>query len=246
MYNDSDEPVDIQNWTISLEANYRNGWKMVTNKPVIIASKSYLLIYADEAATGIHAHFRVDSSGCTLYLFDSDGQQIDMAVIPKHPAPNVAFGRLQDGKVGMGWGWIVSPTPETSNQGTTTYAKTSDILLPAPVFSQVGGIFKNNIKVSLSLPADIPAGVTLSNIHYTLDNTEPTADSPAYTEELTISTPTVVRAKLIHPDYLSNWSTAHSYIVSSKNHSLPVISISTDPFYLWDDEFGIYCDGNGK
>lgn len=247
LYNDSDEPVDIQNWTISLEANYRNGWKMVTNKqPIIIAPKSYLLIYADEAATGIHANFRVDSSGCTLYLFDSSGQQIDMAVIPKHPAPNVAFGRLQDGKVGMGWGWIVSPTPETSNQGTTTYAKTSKILLPAPVFSRVGGVFKNNVKVSLSLPEGTPAGVTLSNIHYTLDNTEPTVNSLVYTGELTINTPTVVRAKLIHPDYLTNWSTVHSYIVSSKNHSLPVISISTDPSYLWDDEFGIYCDGNGK
>ena len=239
LYNDADQAVNIQNWTVSIDANYKNGWKIT--KSVIIPSKSYLLIYADQAATGLHTDFRVDSgSGGSVYLFDASGSQIDAVTgIPKQPAPNIARGRISDGNAT--WTYFVSATPGSANTG-----KTANILLPPPVFSQAGGIFKNSVNVSLSLPVVVQSGVVLSDIHYTLDNTEPTVNSPAYTGELKISTTTVVRAKLIHPNYLTNRSTVHTYIISTKDLPLPVISISTDPSYLWDDEFGIYCKGNGK
>jgi hypothetical protein len=38
----------------------------------------------------------------------------------------------------------------------------------------------------------------------------------------------------------------HTYIISAKTLSLPVVSISTAPEYLWNEDFGIYCKGNGK
>ena len=239
LYNDSDQPVNIQNWTVSIDTNYQNGWKIT--KSVIIPPKSYLLIYADQAATGLHTNFRVDSgSGGSVYLFDTSGNQMDAVKnIPKQPAPNIAYGRISDGNAS--WANFVVATPLLANKG-----KISTALLSPPVFSQPGGIFKSSVAVSLSLPANAPSGVVLSNIHYTLDNSEPTQNSPVYTGELKISKTTVVRAKLIHPDYLSSYSQVHTYIISTKNFPLPVISISTDPSYLWDDEFGIYCKGNGK
>jgi len=239
LYNDSDQPVNIMNWTISDNADYRKGWKIT--KSVVIAPKSFLLIYADRVATGLHTNFRLDSgNGSAVYLFDANGQQMDAVInIPKQPAPNISRGRITDGN--DSWAYFVTATPGSSN-----IEKYSNTLLPPPVFSQKGGIFRNNVSVSLSLPADVPSSVVLSNIHYTLDNTEPTADSPTYTEELNISKTTVVRAKLIHPNYLTNIATVHTYIISAKNLPLPVISISTDPSYLWDEEFGIYVKGNGK
>jgi len=239
LYNDADQAVNIQNWTISNDVNYKNGWKITVS--VVIAPKSYRLIYADEAATGLHAQFRVDSgSGSALYLFDANGNQIDAVTnIPKQPAPNIARGRISDGNAS--WAYFVSATPGSTNTGNT-----SNTLLPPPVFSQAGGIFKNAVTVSLSLPANMPKDVALSNIHYTLNNSEPTLNSPSYTEALKITKTTVVRSKLIHPDYLSAWSKVNTYIISTKDLPLPVISISTDSAYLWDSEFGIYCKGNGK
>ena len=238
LYNDSNEAVNIQNWTVSDNSDYRKGWKI--SGAVIISPKSYLLIYADKVGTGLHADFRLDSgSGGAVYLFDAGGQQIDaVRNIPKQPAPNVAWGRITDGSAS--WVYFVSATPGATNTG-----KTSNTLLPSPVFSQTGGIFKSSVNVRLSLPSGTPKGVVESDIHYTLDNTEPTVYSPVYTKELTISRTTVVRAKLIHPDYLTNRSVVHSYIISVKELSLPVISISTDPDYLWDAKFGIYTEGDG-
>ena len=239
LYNDSNSAVNIQNWTISDVANYQNGWKISIS--AVISPKSYLLIYADKAAVGLHTHYRLDSgSGGSVYLFDATGQQIDaVRNIPGQPAPNIAWGRISDGN--DSWAYFVEATPGAENTG-----KTTNILLPHPVFSQKGGIFRSSVTVSLSLPLSVPNGVALSDIRYTLDNSEPTIDSPIYTEEIEISETTVVRAKLFHPNYLTNRSTVHSYIISEKDLTLPVISISTDSTYLWDEEFGIYCKGNGK
>jgi len=239
LYNDSDQAVNLQDWTVSDDADYQKGWKIKVS--VILPPKSHLLIYADRVATGLHTHFRLDSgSGGAVFLFDANGQQVDAVTdIPKQPAPNIAMGRISDG--GDSWAYFVSATPGSANTG-----KTSFTLLPHPVFSQAGGIFRNGVTLRLSLPSDVPPGVALSDIHYTLDNTEPAMDAPSYTGELNISKTTVVRAKLIHPDYLTNRATVHTCIISAKSHPLPVISISTDPDYLWDEEFGIYCRGNGK
>jgi len=240
LYNDSDQPVNIQNWTIAANNDYQNGWKIKVS--VIISPKSYRLIYADQAAQGIHTDFRVDSgSGAEVYLFDASGNQVDAVInIPKQPAPGIARGRNGDGNAS--WAYFVTATPGAANTG-----QTSNILLPSPIFSLPGGIFKSSVNVSLSLPAaGVPSGVVPADIHYTLDNSEPTSNSPSYTGALTISKTTVVRAKLIHPNYLCDRSKVNTYIISAKDLPLPVVSISTDSSYLWDQEFGIYCRGDGK
>ena len=237
LFNDSDQTINILNWTVSENSDYTKGWKIT--RSTTIAPKSYLLIYADKAATGLHANFHLDSGNGAIYLFDATGQMIDAANFPKQPAPNISRGRITDGD--DTWVYFVKATPRASNTGNY-----SGILLPHPVFSQQGGFFKSSMSLRLSLPSGVPAGVSLSNIHYTLDNTEPTTSSPVYTDELKISKTTVVRAKLIHPNFLTNIATVHTYIISTKDLPLPVISISTDPSYLWDEEFGIYCKGNGK
>ena len=239
LYNDSDQEVNIMNFTISIEAKYQNGWKIHVD--TVIPPKSHLLIYADKASKGLHTNFHLDSSnGGAIYLFDASNRQIDAVVnIPKQPAPNIARGRISDGN--SSWAYFITATPGSANTG-----KTSNTILPLPVFSKSGGIFKDTVILKLSLPAGTPKAIALSDIHYTLDNSEPTIDSPSYSEGLVISETTVVRANLIHPDYLSNRSKVHSYIFMETYPPLPVISISTDSTYLWDEEFGIYCDGNGK
>jgi hypothetical protein len=239
LYNDSNGEINIQNWSISGDSDYSKGWKI--NHSAKIPAQSYLLVYCDTEEGDLHASFRLDSgNGGHIYLFDSNKSAVDSVKdIPKQPAPNVARGRITD--AGNEWTYFVEATPERKNEG-----KTSNRLLPNPVFSQAGGIFKSPVKLTFSLPDDVPSTVGLSHIHYTLDNSEPAIHSPVYSNELTISKTTVVKAKFIHPDYLTNRSQAHSYIITSNNWTLPVVSVSLDTTYLWDDEFGIYCRGNGK
>jgi hypothetical protein len=239
LYNDSTDDVDIRNWYISDSRDYNKGWMI--NGTTKISAQSYLLIYCDTEGNGLHASFRLDSGNDGhIYLFDSNKNRVDSVKdIPKQPAPNIARGRITD--AGNEWTYFVEATPMKKNEG-----KTSNRLLPHPVFSQAGGIYRESVKISLSLPDNVPSTVDLSDIHYTLDNSEPTIHSPAYSNELTIAKTAVVKAKLIHPDYLTNRSQVHSYIITSGNWTLPVISVSLDTTYLWDEEFGIYCRGNGK
>jgi hypothetical protein len=239
LYNDSNQEVDMLNWYISDNKDYNKGWRI--NKSAKVPAKGYLLIYCDKSESGLHTSFRLESAkGGNIYLFDNNKNEIDAVTdIPKQPAPNIARGRTGDG--GSAWAYFIESTPNQKNEG-----KTSNQVLSNPVFSRQGGIYKESVQVSLSLPGDIPAGVSLSNIHYTLDNSEPAGNSPSYSNTLTISKTTVLRAKVIHPDYLVNRSQVHSYIITSKDLALPVISISTKEEYLQDDEFGIYCRGNGR
>ena len=254
LYNDADYAVNIQNWIISDKNDYLKGWKITI--PANIPAKSFLLIYADRNATGLHTDFRLDSgNGGSVYLFDASGTLIDyIKNIAKQKAPNISFGRTSDG--GEDWAYFVTATPGASNTG-----KTSMAVLPPPIFSHSGGIFKNGVTLSLSLPAGVPGE---ASIHYTLDNTEPTLSSPVYTSEINISKSTVIRAKLLHPEYLTNIATVHSYIIETERKlGLPVVSISIDPEYwdgrqdvlsiiaggkepaFWDAGFGIYRPKNG-
>ena len=239
LYNDSDESINPLNWYISDDRDYKKGWRIT--KSVVLGAKSYQIIYCDKVSEGIHTSFRLDSgNGGGIYVFDSNGNLEDSKTnIPKQPAPNVSYGRIQDAN--ENWAYFVKATPNAKNEGIT-----SNILLPSPVFSISGGIYKSTQTVSLALPQGTPASISLSDIYYTLNGTEPTIESNVYSGELTISQTTPVRAKIISPNYLQNRSVTQTYIIFNKDMHLPVIAVNLDPKYLWDDEFGIYVVGNGK
>ena len=237
LYNDSDSPVSIRNWYISVQPELANAWRITTN--TTIPAKGYQLVYCDKAATGLHTSFRIDSGKGDIYLFDSDGAVVDQVTnIPKQPAPNITRARTEDG--GNIWSYLVKATPAAKNEGEFS----GQMLLP-PRFSIKGGIYKNSVTVALSLPAGAPPDVLLSHIRYTTDGSEPTAASASYNGEITIEQSTPLRAAIIAPGYLINRSATQSYIITDRDFTLPVISISLNPEYLWDDKTGIYVEGDG-
>lgn len=236
LYNAGDESVSLQDWSLSDQKESRNAWR-ITEK-MEIAPKGYLVLYCDKTNNGQHAPFRLESGkGCNIYLFDANGEEVDKILnYPKQPAPNIACGRLTDGATD--WGYFVQATPGKANSGIT-----SSILLPSPLFSKQGGIYREAVTVELSLPAIVPDGVTPSAIRYTTDGSEPTAESSAYHQPLTFDRPTCLRAKIIAPGYLPNRSVTHSYIVVDRELTLPIVSIATDEAYLFDPYLGIYIEG---
>jgi len=239
IYNTSDAGINIRNYYVSLKKDYTKGWKFDVD--AIIPAKGYLLIYCDEAAKGLHTSFRLESGNDgAIYLFNAWGGELHKVTgIPKQPAPNISRGLTTDGK----WSYFSTATPGLPNTATP-----ASELLPNPVFSVTGKTGKDTIDVELSLPNGTPEKITISDIYYTLDGSEPTIKSDSYndTTTITLTETTVVRAKIIADGFLSRRSLAQTYVIEDRDLTLPVISLSLDSAFLWDDEFGIYTHGNGK
>lgn len=237
LYNTTDAPVALKDWTVGLTANAANSEELPNTT---IPAHGYYMVYCDKEAMGRHMSFRLESgNGCSFYLFHN-GVQVDAVVnLGKQPAPNIAYGRASDG--GSSWGYMLQPTPMAANTGCTTHS-----ILPSPVVETPGQVFTtgSSVNIKLSLPATAPAGTI---IRYTTDGTEPTLTNgmtfnPAYT--LVMNKTTVLRAKLFCDGYISPRALTHTYIFLNRAMQMPVISIAIDPAFLTDPKKGIYVDGN--
>ena len=140
--------------------------------------------------------------------------------------------------------------------------------LPAPVFSHPAGFYPSNFLLELS--SDVPS----TSIHYTLDGSEPTRDSPRYSNPIPIENrsgdpnkiseiedispywqepdgevfkATIVRTKTFH-DQLDESSPVETrtYFIDEdmfNRYHMPVVSLVSEPGYLFDYEDGIYVMG---
>lgn len=234
LYNPTSNTINLYGYKIGTKDKASKAWEL-PNKT--IEPNEYILIYCDKEESDMHTDFRLESGkGCNVYLFKGDEIVDQIVDLKKQPAPNVAYGRKNDGA--DEWGYQATPTPNAANCG-----KLCKKILDEPVFSKKGFVTEdgNSFELTLSLPEGSPNGAI---IRYTLDGSEPTSSSDAYTEALTIKKTSIVRAKLFCDGYLSPRSTCHSYIFFDRNVTLPVISIMTDNKYLNDSKIGIYVDGS--
>ncbi len=167
-------------------------------------------------------NFGINASGETLTL--SNGSEItDSASVPSLGI-NTAFGRAEGEN---GFSVLASVTPEKANSKRAT-EKTA-----APQASLGQGVYGESVTVELT---------GNGNIYYTLDCTEPTADSTRYTAPLKLSATTVIRCIAIENGKLKSEVTDLTYIVN-ENDTLEAISIVTEPKNLWDYYSGIYETG---
>lgn len=119
----------------------------------------------------LHANFSLRAEGEPLFLTRPDGARADQwtgAGIPR----DYSFGRQPDG--GSSFAYFARPTPDAANTapGLAAFAD-------APLFSQPGGF--HGAAFSLTLTATPGA-----RIHFTLDGSEPTTNSPLYTAPMLI------------------------------------------------------------
>ena len=238
LYNSGTTSVNLNQYAISDKDNADKAWKLpgITLKP-----GKHILVYCDKVENGLHTPFRLESGkGCNVYLFNN-GNVIDKVEgLKKQPAPNIAYGRKTD--AGDTWGYMATPTPAATNCGETC----KDIL-GSPVFSEKGRVMKNGKAFTLEL--SLPEGSEGAEIRYTTNGSEPTRTSYLYTSPININSTTIVKAKLFQEGKLSPRSSTQSYIFFPHDITLPVISISTDDNYFYDNKIGIYVDGtyqNGK
>jgi len=178
---------------------------------------------------GLHTNFKISSGGEHIVLSNSAGQQLDSVYTAQIPA-DVSLGRKPDGNAS--WVLFKDPTPGSSNT-TESY---SVIPVSTVQFSIQGGLYQNSLSLQLSTsnPSD--------SIYFTLDGSEPYINDSLYSSAISISKTTSIRARVIRSGYLPGEICTNVYIINEP-HNLPVVSINTDPYNLWDEDYGIYVMG---
>lgn len=234
LYNAGTSAVNINTYRIGTDSQGLDACSLPSRS---IASGGRVILYADKESGSLHLPFRLETGkGATLFLFHLDGTIADrLTIAKKQPAPNIAYGRVTDGSAT--WGYLVQPTPGAPNCG-----RVSSQLLPDPIFSECGRVLTSSqqIQLTLSLPEGAPEG---TQIRYTVDGSEPTSTSPLYVSPLTVNTTRIIRAKPFCDGYLSPRATTHSYLFLGRDMTLPVISITTNQKYFYDNKLGIYVEG---
>jgi hypothetical protein len=123
-----------------------------------------------------------------------------------------------------------------SKNTTYTYTvKATDNYSGRPSFSKGGGFYSLAQSITLSSPNG-------EDIYYTLDGKTPTTSSNKYTSAIRLNHTSVIKAAIFKNGKRKSDVVANSYIINFDT-DLPLISLSLDSKYLYDDEVGIYVVG---
>lgn len=223
LYNAGDKPVDLFGIFFTDDFTHPYKWQYLENE--VIAPGSYFIIWADGDNVGNHTSFKLSDNGEQIGIFRGDGMMIDTITFPAQ-AVDVSFGRFPDG--GEDWHYYSDPTFNQSNKdpGLRQLIRASP-----PTFTPEGGRYQQGQMVSISGPEG-------TIYRYTLDGSVPDANSGVYQEPIRVDTTIVIRARGFHANALPGIATIKSYIINDPT-DLPVISITTPPQYLFDEEVGI-------
>ena len=226
LYNAGTATVNLNGYAITDNISNPQKWKITSD--IELEPKSFILIWADDLATGLHASFKLSAEGEELGLTDPSGKMIDYLIFSIQD-PNISMGRITDGAAH--WGFFSQPTPGKPN-GSDSF---KGIVKNQPDFTPLGGIFNQPISIILK-------NTFGGEIRYTLDGSEPGDSSALYHDPIAISKHTVLRARIYQQDMMPGIVVTHSYFINDGGSigSLPVVSIASAPANFWDPEIGIY------
>lgn len=233
LYNSSSEKLNLANYKLS-DSKKAESFKQLPKRA--LNPGEYITVYcgADEDYvsdyTGdIYITNGLNRYGETVYLLDRNNVVVDA----------FTYGRLQDGYSGgieLGsdgsTAYYLSATPGAANSSQTV--KNS---LPNPVFSQSSTYLEAGTAIEIT--ADF------GEIHFTIDGSIPTENSPVYTGPIAVSRTGVIRARNFAEGYMPSDTVCATYLVGTRKHDLPVVFLTTDEDNLYDYNTGIWAKGAG-
>jgi hypothetical protein len=223
LYNKGTEPVNLDGYALSDDTLKTGKWIFGS---AVIEPGDYLFVFAsskNKKATYFHTNFNISASGEPVILSDPKGVVIDRIYVPASQ-PDISYGRESDGSAE----WIFqdpSPGKENGKPGSVS-ADTISVSLK-------GGFYPAAISVSLS------AGD--SKIYYTLNGKDPDSTSTLYSSPVDIAKTSVLKAVSLKKGCLPGPVIYQSYLINETT-DLPVISLSSDPYNLFDKDYGIYTN----
>ena len=235
----------ITHYKLKKKGKYALKWEWEIQQDYYVESNSRKLMwfderYTDESAKSSkkcdHSPYKLDTDGGYI-LISKEGILIDSIAYRKMDA-HVSFGRDESGEIGY-----MNPSPYKENDKAYPSLTEEDRCEPVE-FSEQGGIKESGFTLSLS------CWTQDAEIYYTIDGKEPTPTSGTlYTEPIQIEKNTCVRARAYHANKIKSSISTHSYIFSDEKHekcggfNIPIVSLTVDNDYFYDDMIGIYTTG---
>ena len=250
-----DEDVDTSDW-IELynggAATSLDGWFLTNDQNVPkkwafpalpFGTNKYVIVYAsgkDRSLTNgqLHANFTLQKSGGYLALVRPDGSLAsEFNYGPQKP--DIAYGEVG---VSRTVGYLETPTPGRKNVSLVADGPPAESVL----FSRPGGVFMgpNPLVVAITTPK-APGSV----VRYTLNNTIPSASSPAYTAPFSLTNTTTIRARVFTPGLLPGSVSSRTFL--SMDPTMANFAGTGKPFssslpILVADSFGVAVDSSGR
>ena len=172
LFNTSENDVALEGYFLTDDLDDSSKWRIPAG--TMITAGGFLLIWADgrdDSLNALHTNFSLKKKGEQIGLFAPDGAVIDSLSYGSQTT-DISYGRKPDGS--DNWLFFGQPTPNATNGG--------DIFLKTepPHFSVQGGFYSENQTLILS------SNEASAVIRYTLDCSDPSETSPAYTGALII------------------------------------------------------------
>jgi hypothetical protein len=226
-YNPGSQAVFVAGYQLSNDPANLSLWKFPAG--TYIPAKGFLLVWMDKLNSGLHTNFRIRSDDERIFLSNTNGVLVDTVHIHKI-FRNVSYGRNPDGA--LNWDLFLAATPGAKNTGDIVSDRS-----PEPVFSLPGGRYNASQTLAFTNPG------TTGEIYYTVDGSEPGLNSFLFSGPITISKTQTIKARIIETGKAYGRTVTNTFFIREHNFTLPVVSVSTDPDNLWDDDIGIYVVG---
>ncbi len=215
LYNGTGAAVDISGYYLSDRAGNLLKWQVPAG--VSVPANGYTMVYASKrdlvSGTQLHPNFSLtQTKGDWIILSNALGNVVDSLKMVHMTKSDHSVGRSTNGAAD--WKLFTTPTPNAANVGAQPF------YTPKPVFSVQAGFYPTAQTVSITCAE--PGAV----IRYTLDGSNPTATSTAYTGPINISTTTVLRAQAYGAN-LPSFNETNTYFIGV-THPMAVMSISSE------------------
>lgn len=175
LYNGGDTAVNLAGFGLSDDETEPFKWVF---PDVTLNPGEFLLVWASDKnrtipGNPLHTNFKISAGGEEIVLTQPDNQLADRFDPVNIPA-NISYGKQPDGT--GPWYYFEQSTPGASN-ATIAYNE----LLEPPQFSHTGGFY------SQAFDLEITTSSTGATIYYTLDGSQPTANSLVYTGPISVT-----------------------------------------------------------
>lgn len=199
----------------------------------VIAGGEYALIWLNKEITDFMGNYPdLDADGGFFAVSDSLGNLLDSISYPRQYS-NVSYGRVHEDS--LRYGYFVRSTPGTTN----TLSLTANQPVATPVFSLPGGYYSQALSVSIS------CATPGARIFYTVDGSEPELYSIEYTgQPVFINRTMPLKVRAFAGGYLRGQTAVATYLINErKPEGMPVVMLTIDEKYLYDNQLGIYVKG---
>jgi hypothetical protein len=202
LYNTNSFNVSLKDWYLTDDAGNLTKWKFPAHAITTIASKGFLLVWADSKSYSVtnnelHASFSLGKDGEYLALVKPDGATVVSEFQPLPQYQDMSFGIGANGEQR----YFAVPTPGRTNAFAGASNEVADTKC-----TPGSGFYSNAVAVTITCAT---AG---ADIRYTTDCGEPTTNSLLYTSPIPVTNTTVLRAVAFKSGSAPSDIDTHTYI----------------------------------